>query len=95
MLDKIKSNHILKVIFEHLHNKKKLNIIKHNERILKKLNEEKKNFEVYDILSLFNKTFNVYIKDIDIKEINLSEKYIGNEGLKWNNRYKRIRECKI
>ena len=37
MLDNVKRKNILKEIFEKIHNKKKLNIIKYNKRIKNKL----------------------------------------------------------
>ena len=82
MLDKLKSKYILKKIFEMIKNKRKLNIIKYNKGILAKLNINKKDFETYINVKEFNNKYNTNIEDIDIKELNLSGKHIGNKGLK-------------
>ena len=47
-----------------------------------KLDINKKDFEIYITLKEFNNKYNTNIEDIDIRELNLSEKYIENEGLK-------------
>jgi len=63
-------------------NKRKLNIIKYNKRILVRLNINKKNFELYSKLKEFNTKYETNIEDIDIKTLNLKDEYIENEGLK-------------
>ena len=82
MLEKVKSKYILKEIFLKIKNKRKLNIIKYNKRIMVKLNINKKDFEIYISLKDFNNKYNKNIEDIDIKELNLCRKYKGNEVLK-------------
>ena len=82
MLDNLKSKYILKEILEKIQNKRKLNIIKYNKRIKAKLNINKEDFEIYMTLKEFNNKYKTNIEDIDIRELNLSEKYIENEGLK-------------
>ena len=82
MLDKVRSKNIIKEIFGNMRNKRKLNIIKYNKRILIRLNINKEQFENYIILEEFNKKYNTNIEDIDIKQLNLRYKYIGNEGIK-------------
>ena len=82
MLDNVKSKNIIKEIFGYMRNKRKLNIIKYNKRILIRLNINKEQFENYIILKQFNEKYNTNIEDIDIKQLNLEDKYIGNEGLK-------------
>ena len=82
MLVKVKSKYIVKEIFENIKNKRKLNIIKYIKRIKIKLDINKDNFEIYITLKEFNNKYYTYIEDIDIKELNLSGKYIGNKGLK-------------
>ena len=82
MLDNVKSKNIIKEIFRNIRNKRKLNIIKYNKRILIRLNINKKEFENYIKLKEFNKKYNTNIEDIDIKQLNLEDKNIGNEGLK-------------
>ena len=82
MLDNVKSIYIINEIFGNMRNKRKLNIIKYNKRILIRLNINKEQFENYIILKEFNKKYNTNIEDIDIKQLNLKSKYIRNEGLK-------------
>ena len=82
MLEKVKSKYILKEIFENIRNKRKLNIIKYNKGINIKLEMNKEDFQIYIILKEFNNKYNTNIEDIDIKELYLNGKKIGNEGLK-------------
>ena len=82
MLDNVKSKYIIKQIFENIKNKRKLNIIKYNKRIKIKLDINMDDFEIYITLKKFNNKYNIFIEDIDIKELNLSYRNIGNEGLK-------------
>ena len=44
MLDNVKSKYIIKEIFENIKNKRKLNIIKYNKKIMIKLDINKKDF---------------------------------------------------
>ena len=81
MLDNVKSNIIIEKIFKNMKNKRKLNIIKYNKRILLRLNIYKIQFENYIQLKEFNNKYNTNIEDIDIKELNLKSKNIGNKGL--------------
>ena len=82
MIDNLKSKYILKEILEKIQNKRKLNIIKYNKGIKIKLNINKEDFEIYLYLKEFNDKYKTNIKDIDIKELNLNENYIKNEGVK-------------
>ena len=82
MLDNLKSKYILQKIFEKIKNKRKLNIIKYNKIIKTKLNINKEDFEIYITLKEFHNKYNINIEDIDIKELNLRNRNIGNEGLK-------------
>ena len=88
MLGNIENKYILTAIFEFMRNKKKLNIIRFNKRIKEKLNIKKEDYKVYELLEEFNKKYNLNIEDIDIKELNLNESSIGNEGLKYLNKIK-------
>ena len=56
--------------------------MKYNKRIMDRLNITKVNFLEYAKLKEFNNKFETNIKDIDIKELNLYKKNIGNNGLK-------------
>ena len=82
MLENVKSKNIIKEIFRNMRNKRKLNIIKYNKRMLSRLNINKDQFENYIILKEFNQKYNINIEDIDIKQLNLKNKNIGNKGLK-------------
>ena len=82
MLDNVKSKFIVKIIFEKVKNKRKLNIIKYNKILMIKLDINKADFEIYITLKKFNNKYKVNIEDIDINEIYLKNKNIGIEGLK-------------
>ena len=71
MLNGIKSIKILNTILGKLKKKKELKIIKYNKKILNKLNITKEDFEDFQFLKEMNDKFNLNIKDIDIKELNL------------------------
>ena len=71
MLENIKSKYILEIIFKNVHNRIKLKTIKYNTKILNILNITKEDFEVYNKLEEFNNIFDIYIEDIDIKELEL------------------------
>ena len=83
MLNNIKSRYILEMIFQILKHKRKLKIIKTNKKMLEKLQITIKDFQVYETLKKFNEKYSTNIEDLDIKEINLSDKKIGDEGLKF------------
>jgi len=83
MLVNINSKYIIDKIFEYMKNKRKLNIIKYNKRTLDKLKITKEHFEIYIALKEFKMKYNLNIDDIDIEELDLSRKHIGNEGLKY------------
>ena len=79
MLDKIKSKCILKNIFKKIRKKRKLNIIKYNKRILNRLNITKEDFEMYIRLKDFIYKYKRNIEDLDIKELDLSSKFVYNK----------------
>ena len=78
MLENIKSKYIIKEIFENIKNKRKLNIIKYNKRLLVRLNINKEEFEIYLILKEFNNKYNTNIEDIDKNELNLIDNKISD-----------------
>ena len=80
MLDKITSKYIIKKIFQKIGNRKKLNFLKYNKRIQKRLDINKDEFKPYPILKEFNQKYKTNIEDIDREELNLEKKYIGKEG---------------
>ena len=83
MLENVKNKYIIEEIFGYVKNKRKLNTIKYNKKILAKLNLNKDHFENYIRLKEFNNKYNTNIEDIDIKELSFQDKNIGNEGLKF------------
>ena len=87
MLDNIKSVFILNKLFNNIRNIKKLRIIKHNKKMLNRLNIKKEEFMKYKSLKEFNDKFELDIIDINIKELNLRNKYIyiKNDELKYLN----------
>ena len=82
MLDNIKSNLIMIIIFNNMKNKRKLKLVKYNKRMMNRLNITKSNFQEYEILKEFNNKYETNIEDIEIKELNIDMKNIGNNGLK-------------
>ena len=73
----------MRILFENLKIRIKLNIIKYNKQILNKLNLSKIDFEDFNILKDFNHKFNLDIRDIDIKYFDIKDKKFGNEILKY------------
>ena len=82
MLDNIKSNLIMIIIFNNLKNKRKIKLVKYNKRMMNRLNITEANFREYEILQEFNNKYETNIEDIDIKKLKLYRKIIGNNGLK-------------
>ena len=83
MLKAIKSNLIMKIIFKNIHNKIKLKIIKYNKYMLRRLDIKIENFKIYETLKEFNEQLKLNIIDIDIKELDLTNKNIGNKELEF------------
>ena len=81
MLKTIKSNFIIKTIFKNIHNKIKLKIIKYNKYMLGRLDIKTENFKNYELLKEFNEKYYINIEDINIKELNLNKKGIGDKEL--------------
>ena len=65
MLNNVKSKKILSLILEPLKKRKKLNSLKHNKFLLKRLNINHKDFEGLQLLKKWNKKFNLKMKDIE------------------------------
>ena len=85
MLENIKSKYILEIIFKNVHNRIKLKTIKYNTKILNILNITKEDFEVYNKLEEFYNIFDIYIEDIDIKELELVNTNMSNKELTYLN----------
>ena len=83
MLKKIRSNLIMKTIFKNIHNKIKLKIIKYNKYMIKRLDIKTEDYKIYELLKEFNEKIELNIKDIDIKELDLRKKNIGNKKLEF------------
>ena len=87
MLDNIKSSNILKKIFGYITYRKKLNIIKLNKLIKERLNITKEDYDIY-ALKEFNLRYHLNIEDINIKELDLKEKFLYNKGFESLNKVK-------
>ena len=83
MLDNIKSQKILRMIFNNLKKRVELNILKYNNKMKDKLNIIKKDFEDFLLIKKFNQKFNLNIKDVDIELFDNHEKNFGNEILEY------------
>ena len=83
MLKKIRNAYIIDLIFSHLRNTIKLNIIKYNNALLSRLNITKEDFKAYKNLKEFNEKYNLNIEDVDITELDLSNHHFGNKGLEY------------
>jgi len=59
MLNNVKSKKILSLILEPLKKRKKLNLLKYNKLLLKRLNITHKDFEGLQLLKKWNKKFNL------------------------------------
>ena len=79
MLKDIKSNEILKLIFQKMKNKRKLKVIKRNKKIIDRLNITKDDFKAYETLKQLKKKFELKIDDIDINYLNIIYKDVKNE----------------
>ena len=78
MLRKIRSKKILGIIFENLKKRVELKILKYNKKLLYKLNLSNKDFENFIYLKEFNNKYDLNLKDIEIKKLNLENKRLGN-----------------
>ena len=83
MLNKVKSIMILKIIVGALKKRIELKLFKYNKKMINKLNIEKEDFEQFKLLKEMNLKFNLDIKDIEIKELNLENKNLGNDILEY------------
>ena len=82
MLGNVKSPYIFKIIFGYISKEKRLKIIKINKGIQKRLKED---YKLYVFLKVFISKNNLTNEDIDIKELDLEENYMGNDGFKYLN----------
>ena len=71
MLNDLKSNYILKIIFNNLKKRRKLKLLLHNKNLQKKINITKKDFLEYKALNEINKKYHIKIEDLDIDKLNL------------------------
>ena len=83
MLNKVKSIKVLNIIFGVLKKRIELKLLKYNKKIMYKLNIKKEDFEQFISLKEMNLKFNLVIKDIDIKELNLENKNLDNNIIEY------------
>ena len=86
MLKKIRSKKIVNTIFEKLKKRKKLNLLRYNKNLLNKLNIKKKDYQDFLTLKELDQKFNLNIKDTDIKEFKVEDKFLGNEIFEYLNK---------
>ena len=86
MFDNIKSNKILKDIFLFLKKRKKLKIIKINKKLMNRLNIQTEDFQDILLLKEIKNKFNLNIKDINIKKLDVGPSYLENEILEYFNK---------
>ena len=79
----IKSKYILNRIIGQLKKRIELKLVKYNKILINKLNVTKGDFENFKSLKEMNQKFNLDIKDIEINELNLESKHLGNEILEY------------
>ena len=71
MLKKIRSKLILRIVFQNLKKRRKMNLIKYNKNYLSLLNITLKDFQDLILLKELKQKYNVHIEDTDIKQLNL------------------------
>ena len=81
MLNNISSKLNLQRIFANILNRRKLKILKYNKLLSNKLNITLEDFQNYHLLNEFNKNYNINIKEIDVIDLQLFLKNLGNKGL--------------
>ena len=79
MLNNIRSIKILKIVIGTITKRKELKLFKINRQMMNRLNIKKEDFEQFSLLKEINLKFNLDIKDIDIKELNLGNKNLEND----------------
>ena len=83
MLNKVRSKKILNIIFGALKKRIELKLLKYNKKMRNKLNLKKEDFEEFILLKEMNLRFNLDIKDIDIKELNLGKMNLQNDIIEY------------
>ena len=79
MLNNVKSIKILNIIFGLLKKNIKLKLVKYNKKMINKLSITKEDFEQFILLKEINLKFVLNIKDIDINELYLGNKYLDDD----------------
>ena len=97
MLDEIKSQRIINIIFSHLEQRMKLKITLYNKELVKRLNITIKDFQDFQFLKEFNSKFNTNVKDIFMPTIDLTDKNLSNDIFEYlvNTRFTQIKELKL
>ena len=83
MLNNIKSMKILNIIIGALKKRIELKLFKYNKKMKNKLNIKKEDFEQFTLLKEMNLKFNLNIKDIDIKELDLRNKALESDIIEY------------
>ena len=78
MLNLIKSQTILGIIFQIVKYRTKLKIVKYSKSLMNKLNIKIKNFQDYLLLKEINHRYNLDIEDVDIEKIIISDKVLND-----------------
>ena len=81
MLNNIKSQYILRIIFTYLRKRLNLKLIKYNKNLQVKLNIEIKDFKKYKLLKNVNLKSNLKIQDIDMKILDLRGQKLNDDKL--------------
>ena len=86
MLNNIKSNLVLKIVFRHLKKRKKLPILKYNKNLKNKLKIQLKDYQEYLSLKAFNEKYQTKFENTNIEKLKIVGEYhhplIDDEGLK-------------
>ena len=74
-----------------------LKLVKYNKIRINKLNIKKGDFEKFKLIKEINKKYNLDVKDIEIKELNLKSKCLGNEIIEYWKRieFKELKELDL
>ena len=80
-MNNIKEKYPLITILGLLKKRVQFNLVKYNKILIEKLNIKKEDFENFKLLKEMNQKYKLNIIDIEIKELNLEARELGNEIL--------------
>ena len=97
MLKKIRSNHILRQIFQNIKKKRVLNLLKFNKNFQNKFNFKKEDFKEYLTLREINEKFSLNIEDNDKEKLDLKDEYLNKEILNYFDKihFKELKELDL